>query len=113
MSRADKALLHGSSRLDGNGLIYEGLVHAAAKLAEGLGQDKVGLRGLDLVVLEAAGIHDGKVGPQALADIFIGGTQFMLEQLQGEQDADGHGPSTTRGGFRKPCGETPLDSADQ
>ena len=99
MRRADQALLHGGSGLDGNELIHEGLVHAAAKLAEGLGQDKVSLGRIDLVVSEATGIHDSKVGAQALADILIGGTQFMLEQLQGEQDTDGNGPSTTGGFF--------------
>jgi hypothetical protein len=113
MRRADKALVHGGSGLDGNELIHEGLVHAAAKLAEGLGQYKVGLRRIDLVVSEATGIHDGKVGPQALADILIGGTQFMLEQLQGEQDADRNGPSTTWGFFRESFVETLLDGADQ
>jgi hypothetical protein len=71
------------------------------------------LRGIDLIVLEATGIHDGKVGPQAMADILIGGTQFMLEQLQGAQDAEGNGPSTTGGFFWKPLVETLLDGADQ
>jgi hypothetical protein len=42
MRRTDKALVHGGSGLDGNELIYEGLINTAAKLAEGLGQDKVG-----------------------------------------------------------------------
>ena len=113
MRRTDQALLHGGSGLDGNERIHERLVNAAAKLAEGLGQDKVGLRRIDLVVSEAAGIQDGTVGPQAMADSLIGGTLFMREQLQGEQDADGNGPSTTRGCFRKPCVETLLDGADQ
>jgi hypothetical protein len=113
MRWTDKALVHGGSGLDGNELIHEGLVNAAAKLTEGLGQNKVGLRGIHLVVLEATGIHDGKVGPQAMADILIGGPQFMLEQLQGEQDADGHGLSTTRGCFREPFIETLLNGADE
>jgi hypothetical protein len=113
MRWTDQALLHGGSRLDGNEFIYEGLVDAAAKLTEGLRQDKMGLRGINLVVLETTGIHDGKVGPQAMADILIGGPQFMLEQLQGEQDADGHGPSTTQGCFREPFIETLLDGADE
>jgi len=81
MRGADQALLHRRGGLEGNELIHEGLINATAKLAESLGQDKVGLRRIDLVVSEATGIHDGKVGPQALADILIGGTQFMLEQL--------------------------------
>jgi hypothetical protein len=37
----------------------------------------------------------------------------MLEQLQGEQDADGHGPSTARGLFGKSSLETLLDGADE
>jgi hypothetical protein len=37
-----------------------------------------------------------------MADILIGGPQFMLEQLQGEQDTEGNGPATTGGFFRKP-----------
>ena len=37
----------------------------------------------------------------------------MLEQLQGEQDADRNGSSTTWGFFRKPLVETLLDGADQ
>ena len=72
-----------------------------------------GLGGIDLILAEATGIHDGKVGTQALADILVGGPQLMLEQLQGEQDADGHGPSATRGLFREPCVETLLDGTDQ
>ena len=113
MRRADQALLHGGSGLDGNELIHEGLVKAAAKLTESLRKHKVGLRGIDLILAEATGIHDSKVGAQALADILIGGTQFMLEQLQGEQDTDGNGPSTTGGFFRKSSVETLLDGADE
>jgi hypothetical protein len=37
----------------------------------------MGLSGIDLIVSQATGIHDGKVGAQAMADILIGGTQFM------------------------------------
>ena len=110
---ADQALRHGGSSLDGNELIHKGLVKAAAKLTESLGQDKMGLRGMHLVLLETTGIHDGKVGSQAMADLLIGGSQCMLEQLQGEQGTDGHGPSTTRGGFREPFLETLLDGADE
>lgn len=73
MGRVDQPFLHGSSGLDGNQLIHEGLVNAAAKLAEGLGQHKVGLRGIDLIVPETTGIHDRKVGAEAMADIFIRG----------------------------------------
>ena len=113
MGRADQTFLHGGRGLDGDQLIHERLVNAAAKLAEGLGQHKVGLGGIDLVLPEATGVHDGKVGAQAVADILIGGAQFMLEQLQSQQDADGHGPSATRGAFGEACGKTLLDGADQ
>jgi hypothetical protein len=113
MRRTDQALVHGGCGLHGNEVIHEGLGHTAAQLAEGLGQYKVGLRRIDLVGSEATGIHNGKVGPQAMADILIGGTQFMLEQLQGAQDADRNGSSTTGGLFRKPLVETLLDGADQ
>ena len=113
MGRTDQPVVHGGGRLNGHERIQEGLVPAVTKLAEGLRQHKVGLRGIDLILAEATRIHDGKVGAHAMAEILIGSTQFMLEQLQGEQDADGHGPSTTRGFFRKPCVETLLDSADQ
>ena len=113
MRRTDQALVHGGGGLDGNEGIRKGLVYAAAKLTEGLGQYKVDLGRIDLIVSEATGIHDGKVGPQSMTDRLIGGTQFMLQQLQGQQDAEGNGPSATRGFFRKPCGETLLDGADQ
>ena len=83
MGWADKTFVHRRRRLESDQLIHEGFVHAAAKLAERLGSHKVGLRGIDLIVSEATGIHDGKVGAKAMADILIGGAQFMLEQLQG------------------------------
>jgi hypothetical protein len=113
MRWTDQSLVHSGRRLNGDELVREGFVNAATKLAERLRQHKVGLGGIDLILAEATGIHDGKVGPQAMADILVGGTQFMLEQLQGEQDADGHGPSATRGLFREPCVETLLDGTDQ
>jgi hypothetical protein len=84
MRGADQPCVHRSRSLDGKEFIHEGLVNATAKLTEGLGQDKVGWRGISLVVLEATGIHDGKVRPPTMADILLGGPPFMLEQLQGE-----------------------------
>src|SRR5262249_12290230 len=71
MGRADQPCLHRGRRLDGNECIHEGRVDAAAKLTEGLGEDKVGLRRIDLVVAQTTGVHDRKIGAQALADIFI------------------------------------------
>ena len=113
MRRTDQPLLHGGGGLDGDQLIYEGLIKAATKLTQGLGQNKVGLRRIDVVVSEAAGIHDSKVGPQALADILIGGAQFMLAQLQGSQDAYGTGTSATVEGRGEPLLKTLLDGAHQ
>ena len=43
MGRVDQPCVHGSSGLDGNQLIHKRFVNAATKLAEGLGQHKVGL----------------------------------------------------------------------
>ena len=113
MRWTDKTFLHGGRSLDGNELIHEGLGNAAAKLTERLRKHKVGLRGIALILAEATGIHDGKVGAQALAALLIGATQFMLEQFQRQQDAEGHRSSTTRGLGRKPCVETLLNGADE
>ena len=71
MRWADQPFVHGCGRLNGEQLIHEGLVNAAAKLAEGLGQDKVGLRRIELILTEATGIHDGKVRAQAMTDILV------------------------------------------
>jgi hypothetical protein len=79
MGRADQARIHGGSGLDGDELVHERLVKATAKLTEGGGQHKMGLRGGDAVFSEASGIHDRKVRTKAVADIVIGGAQFMLE----------------------------------
>jgi hypothetical protein len=61
MGWADKAFLQSCRSLNGEQLIYERLVNAATKLAEGLGQDKVALRRIDPILAEATGVHDGKV----------------------------------------------------
>src|SRR6266566_9702879 len=68
---------------------------------------------MDLIVSEATGLHDGKVGAKALADIRIGGAQFMLEPRQGEQDAYGHGTSATVDCCGEPLLNTVLDGAHQ
>ena len=77
MGGTDKTFFHSGGRLDGDQLIHQRLVNATAKLAQGLGEHKVGLRRIDLIVPEATGIHDGKVRAQALADILIGGAEFI------------------------------------
>lgn len=50
MRWTDEAFLHGGGGLDGDQLIHQGLVHAVTKLAQGLGQHKVGLSRIDLVL---------------------------------------------------------------
>jgi hypothetical protein len=71
MGGADKALVHRGSGLDGQQLIEQGIVHTAAKLRQGFGQDKVLLRTIELHFVEATGIHDRYIGAQPLADGFI------------------------------------------
>jgi hypothetical protein len=113
MGGADAACLQSGRSWHGDPLIHECLVNAAAKLAEGFGQHNRAWRGLDLRVSEATGRHDSKVRAPAMAALLIGGAQVMRESLQSAQDADGHGPSTTRGCFRKPLVETLRDGADE
>lgn len=62
MRWTDQTFFHRRGGLDGAQCIHERFVDAAAQLAEGLGQHKVSLGGIDLVLAEATGIHDGKVG---------------------------------------------------
>ena len=81
MRWTDQPFVHSGGRLNGDELIHKGFVKAAPKLTERLRQHEVGLGGIDLILAEATGIHDGKVGTQALADILVGGPQLMLEQL--------------------------------
>ena len=83
MSRADQSLFHRCRGLDGQEFIHEGLVNAAAKLTQRLGQHKVGLRRIDLVLSQPTRIHHGKISAKAMTDICIRGPQFMLEQCQG------------------------------
>ena len=111
--RPDQTFLPGGSSLEGHALIPEGLGKTAATRTEGLRKHKVGVRGIDLRRAEATSIQDGKVGAHALAALLIGATQFMLEQGQRSQDADGHRPSTTRGWCRQSCGDTLRDGADE
>ena len=55
--------------------------------------------------LQATGIHHGKVGAQAVADILIRSAQFVFEQLQGQQHPDGNGASATRGALWESVGQ--------
>ena len=71
MGGADKPCVHGGRGLDGDEFIHECFVNAATKLSEGLGEHKMRLRTIGVVLAKATGIHDGKVSPQAVADILI------------------------------------------
>ena len=62
MGRADKTFCHCGRRLDGDELIHKRLVDAATKLTERLGEYKVSLRAMRLVLPQATGVHHGKVG---------------------------------------------------
>ena len=113
MGGADQTCFHRGRRLDGDEFIHQHLVDTATKRTERLGQDKVCLRARRLVLLEATGVHHGKVGTQAVADIFIGSAHFMFEQLQSQQHPDRNGGSSTWGAFGEACGKTVLDGGDQ
>jgi len=107
--RADQSLVHGPSGLEGDERIHEGLVKAAAKLAERGGEHEMGLRRIEVVLPQATRVHDREVGAQPVTDRLIGGTQLMLEQFEGQQDTDGHGPSAALGCFGEAVRETLLD----
>ncbi|MGE3541863.1 MAG: hypothetical protein AB7N91_31135 [Candidatus Tectimicrobiota bacterium] len=113
MRRADQARVHRRSGLDGQECIHQGLVHAAAKLTQRLGQHTVGLRGIDLVLAQPTRIHHGTISAQAMTDIFIRGPQLMLEQFQGSEDT--HRDRTTAAGrfLGEAFGETLLGGTDQ
>src|SRR5512145_1079191 len=113
MRWADQSLIHSGCSLDGDELVHERLVYTAAKLAQGGGQHKVVLRGVDTVLTQASRIHDSKVGAQLAADLVIGGAQCMLEDLEGQQDADRHRSPPPCGRFRETCSETLLNGMHQ
>src|SRR5712691_5393922 len=113
MGGADQTCFHRGRRLDGDEFIHQHLVDTATKLTERLWKYKVYLRARGLVLLEATGVHHGKVRTQAVADIFIGSTHFMFEQFQSQQHPGRNGGSTTRGAFEEACGKTVLDGGDQ
>lgn len=83
MSRANASLCHRGRGLDGQEFLHEGLVKAAAKLAEGLRQPQVGWRGIDWVLAQPPRLPHGKIGAHAMTEICIRGSQGMLEQCQG------------------------------
>ncbi len=106
MGRADQTFIHGGGGLAGHELLPQRFVSTAAKLAQRLGEPKVRWRGIARIRSQATGVHHGNVRAQALTERFIRGAPCMLEHLQSQQDADGHGPSATPGA----CGETFLNT---
>jgi hypothetical protein len=94
MRRADQALVHGRHGLDGQPFIDQGLVETAAKLGQGFGQHKMGLRTVESNVFYTTGRHDRHLGTQPLTDGFIGGTHFVFEHLQSQQHTHGNGAAT-------------------
>lgn len=82
--RADEALWHGGRRLDGHQRLQQLCIDAVAELGQGRGQDKVRLGAISLDLTEPTGIPHRHIGAHTLADVFIGGPQFVFEQFQGE-----------------------------
>jgi hypothetical protein len=113
MGGTDETGFHRGGSLDGDEFIHQSLVNPATKLTERLWEDKVSLRARRLVLLEATGVHHGKVRAQAVADCLIGSAHFMFEQLQSQQYPDWHWGSSTRGTFGEACGKTVLNGSHQ
>jgi hypothetical protein len=112
MCRADQVLVHGCRRLDGQPFIDQCLVETAAKLGQGFGQHKVGLRTAKLDVFDATGIHHRHVGTQPLTDRFIGGTHCVLQQFQRQEHTRWHGVATAGRTFGETPGNAVLDGLD-
>src|SRR5215471_761929 len=63
---------------------------------------------------ESTGVHHRHISAQALADIFIGGTQFVFEQFQSEQHPGRHrGPAPLGALFGEALGKAVLHSLNQ
>ncbi len=62
MGGTDETFFHRGRRLDGDEFIHQRLVDAATKLTERLGEYTVYLRARSLILLQATGVHHGKVG---------------------------------------------------
>jgi hypothetical protein len=112
MRRADQALVHGRHGLDGQPFIDQGLVVTAAKLGQGFGQHKMGLRTVESNVFYTTGRHDRHLGTQPLTDGFIGGTHFVFEHLQSQQHTHGNGAATAGRTLGKTPGKALLDGLD-
>jgi hypothetical protein len=112
MCWTDQPLVHRGGGLANQQLIYQSVVHTAAKLRQSFGQDKVLLRALELHFVEATHIHDCHIGAQPLADGFIRRAHFMFEQLQCQQDACRDRVATTIGAFVEAAGKALLNGFD-
>jgi len=74
--RADEPLLHGRRGLDGEQFVHQGVIKTMAKLGQRFGQHKMLLRAVPLDHLDATGVHDRKVGAQAVTDVFVRGVHL-------------------------------------
>jgi hypothetical protein len=81
MGRADETLLHGRSSLNGQQIVHQGCVNAAATLGEHFRPGKMLLRAVSLDCFDATGVHDGNIGTQAVTDLVVRSTHLVLEQL--------------------------------
>ncbi len=113
MGGTDQTGFHRGRSLDSDELIHQSLVNTATKLTERLGEDKVSLRARRLVLLEATGVHHGKVRAEAVADGLIGSAHFMFEQLQSQQYPDRNRGSSTRRTFGEALGKPVLNGSHQ
>ena len=113
MSGADEEIVDRGSGLEREQLNDEGVEEKTTKLRQGLGQDKVLLRTIELHCVEDTRIHDCDVGTQRLADGYIGSADFVFEQLQGEQDACRDRVAPPRDAFGEATGATLLHGFDQ
>lgn len=79
MGRTDESLGHRGHCLDGQQFLHQSRVNTAPELCQHFGQHKVGLGRVGLHLCNATGVHDGKVGPQTVANLFVGSAQLMFE----------------------------------
>jgi hypothetical protein len=84
--RADQPLLHGSRDVDGEQFVHQGCIKTLAKLDQRFGPHNMLLRAVPLDSLNATGVHDSKVGAQAVTEVFVRGAHRVFEQLQRQQD---------------------------
>jgi hypothetical protein len=66
--RADEAPVHSSSSLDAQQSVHQSCINTPAKVGQGFGQHKALLRAVQWDCLNTTGLHDGKVGTQAVTD---------------------------------------------